>query len=162
MAFNAVVCNSDNCRDFHSKADMIKVKYENEYPAITGPYAHAWTLGLQKYCRERQLHYLLETTLQNGPGVNQTIAAIKRHGYLVELKLMAVNGFLSLLGAYERLEDMRRREGIGRIVSKAEHALRYQALPGPCGKYSRQSCTTGFRYTAGGSLGRDRVGKSYF
>lgn len=126
---NVVVCNGDNFRDYHPFAREIKKYHEILYPEVTAVFTHPWSLGLQKHCREKKLSYILETTLQNGEGVNNILKRGKDEGFSTELKVLAINGKLSYLGTELRYENMVKHEGYGRIVGKTAHDLRYQALP---------------------------------
>ena len=126
---NAVICNADNFRDYHPLAKEYRKKYPQYYAEISAPYSHLWTLALQKHCREKKLNYILETTLQNGSGINDTMAAIKAAGFKVELHILAVDGRVSFLSTEVRYEKMIQKEKSGRIVGKEAHDLRYEAIP---------------------------------
>ncbi len=129
LEHNAVINNADDYRDFHPQAHLIKQHHERYYPELTASYAQHWAVGLQHYCRENGLSYTLETTLRDGKRLNDTMAAIKEHGFAVEMKILAVHGSVSLLSAYARYEDMKQASGSGRAVFKEAHDARYNAIP---------------------------------
>ena len=129
LSNNVVVCNADLFRDMHPKADQIKNEYEAKYPEITAPYSMAWNKGLREYCEANKLNYILETTFSSGDAMNQTIADLKAKDYQVRIKLLAVNPLISLLGTYMRFEQMKNREGAGRLVGKEAHDQRFNKIP---------------------------------
>lgn len=122
---NIVNCNADLFRDYHPDAEKIKSKHEAYYPQITAEYAQQWNKGLRKYCEDNRLNYILETTFSSGQVMNKTIAELQDKGYRVEIKLLAVDPKLSLLGTYLRFEAMKATEGNGRLVGKDAHDTRY-------------------------------------
>ena len=126
---NAVVCNADNFRDYHPLAFKIKKEHPKEYPAITVEYAHQWNDQLCRYCIEHKLNYILETTFRAGDQLNETIKNAKAKGYQVDINLLAVNARLSRLGIHSRYEQMQAKTGLGRMVSRHDHDLRFDAIP---------------------------------
>jgi predicted ABC-type ATPase len=126
---NAVICNADNFRDFHPLFKEIKRYYEDEYPIITANCAQRWNDMLCLYCQEHKLNYILETTFSSGDRLNQTISEIKKAGYQVDIKLLAVDPHLSRLGIHLRYEDMLSKTTIGRKVSRMAHDSRFEAIP---------------------------------
>ncbi len=127
---NAVVCNADDYRDFHPKADEIKREHEKYYPEITVAYSQPWNNGLRDHCEKNRFNYILETTFSSGERMNDTIRQIKAKGYHVVIMVLAVPAALSVLGTHIRFEDMKRIEGFGRLVERRVHHEKYLAIPG--------------------------------
>lgn len=125
---NVVICNPDNLRDWHPHAETIKRNHEGHYPDLTTDCAQAWKNDLIAYCQENRLNFIVKTTFASGADINRIIQAIKDKDYRVELKLMAVHPRISFLNTQLRFEEMKVREGAGRIVTKAVHDDRYSKL----------------------------------
>jgi len=127
---NAVVCNADDFRDFHPKADEIKQMHERFYPEITADYSQPWNDALMEHCENNGFNYILETTFSSGDRMNDTIAQIKAKGYRVIIMLLAIPAPLSILGTHIRFEEMKRIEGVGRLVDLKTHQDKFLAIPG--------------------------------
>ncbi|KQS32459.1 zeta toxin family protein [Pedobacter sp. Leaf194] len=95
---NAVICNADEYRDYHPKAEEIKENHEEFYPELTVDYSQPWNNELRAYCEGHKLNFILETTFSSGQRMNDTIKQIKAKGYQVYLLVLSVNEQLSFLG----------------------------------------------------------------
>lgn len=128
LSDNVVICNADLFRDFHPATMSIKRDHEQHYPEITARYARDWNNGLRDYCEANRLNFILETTFSSGTVMTETIAALKRKGYRVDIKLLAVHPAISLLGSHLRFEEMKAAEGSGRSVGKQAHDQRFAMI----------------------------------
>ena len=125
---NIVLCNADNFREVHPLAQQLKKLYPELYPEISAPISQLWAAGVQQYCRNNKLNYILETTLKDGEMLNKTIEALKESGFKVELEVLAVNKKVSFLGTQQRYEEMILIDGSGRTVTRQAHDMRYNAI----------------------------------
>lgn len=128
LGINAVACNADDFRDQHPMHIEIKAKHEKYYTDITADYSLVWNDKLRKHCEANEFSYILETTFSSGDRMNDTISSIRRKGYTVSVMLLSVHHNLSFLGTRLRYEAMRAQSGYGRLVSKRQHDLRYDAI----------------------------------
>lgn len=126
---NAVICNADNLRDYHPKAQEIKKQFPEQYPEVTAIYAQSWNDSLCRYCEDKKLNYILETTFSSGDRLAETIKNIREKGFNVDIMLLAVDPRLSLLGTHLRYEHSVATTGVGRQVSKQAHDIRFAAIP---------------------------------
>ncbi|WP_316833782.1 zeta toxin family protein [Pedobacter nutrimenti] len=128
LGINTVTCNADDYRDQHPLYQEIKSKHEKYYPDITADYSLVWNDRLRKHCEDNDFNYILETTFSSGDRMNDTIHSMKNIGYTVSVMLLSVHHNLSFLGTRLRYEAMRAQSGYGRLVSKHQHDLRYNAI----------------------------------
>src|SRR5690606_13463259 len=119
------ICNADDYRDYHPKAEEIKRLHEEHYPAITVEYSEPWNNILKEHCISNRFNFILETTFSSGEKMNSTIEDLKKSGYSVYLMVIAVNAKLSYLGTKMRYEEMRATSGYGRLVDKEVHDQKY-------------------------------------
>lgn len=126
---NVVICNADDFRDYHPRADEIKRFHEDEYPEITVEYSQPWNNLLKEHCIQNRYNFILETTFSSGNSMNVTIAELKNAGYTVFLMVLSVNSKLSYLGTRIRYEEMRATTSYGRLVEKKVHDKKYDLVP---------------------------------
>lgn len=121
MAGNLVLIDADHLRDYHPQATEILRNYEKEYSPLTNQFAYALYEGLTSYCRQHCLNYAMESTFKSSDYVNGAVRELKDAGYHVEIKLMAVDPQLSLLGTRLRYEIAKQTWGYGRFVGEEFH-----------------------------------------
>ena len=126
LKYNVVICNADDYRDYHPKAEEIKRLHEEYYPEITVEYSQPWNNILKEYCISNRFNFILETTFSSGDQMNSTIESLKKSGYRVYLMVIAVNAKLSYLGTRVRSEEMRATSGYGRLVDRDVHNHKYE------------------------------------
>lgn len=129
LGFNAVILSTDVLRSYHPFDQEIKQKHPEQYHLLTVDLARTLLIHLENHALTHQLNVILEATLANAEVIQQKIEKYRKQDYETELKVIAVNGKVSYLGAENRYESMILFEKSGRMVSKQNHDKNYEAIP---------------------------------
>lgn len=129
LSDNAVILSTDDLRSFHPFDQEIKKNFPEQYHNLTVDLARTLLIHLENFAVANKLNVILEATLANSEVMLQKIDKYRKHGYAIELKVIAVNEMVSFLGAENRYESMILAEQSGRAVSKTNHDHNYAAIP---------------------------------
>ena len=143
----------DALRDYHPKFNEYNKLDDKLMVAYTARDSGVWTRRLIEDTGRYRMNMLIETTLRSPDVVSETARLLHEGGYDVQAKIFVVNYDKSLLGSYERYEDLKAERGFGRFVH--EHALNaaYEGMPKTLQRLqAEQHCSCIHLYTRTGVL----------
>lgn len=126
---NVVIINSDEIKPFHPKSEEIAKKYPELYTKITDQESNTWTSKLFEEARKEGYNLIFEGTMKNNRIADESIAELKKLGYTVVVRGLAVCDLESRLSIYERYIAQVRSKGWGRLVVPEHHNKTYMGMP---------------------------------
>lgn len=114
---NIIVINNDELKPFYPNADEISKKYPEHYIKVTNEASKVWTDALIDEAIEGKYNVLYEGTGRKIKIFERMISAMKKKGYKIVVRAMAVNELNCLMSIVERYEYQVQKKGWGRLVS---------------------------------------------
>lgn len=125
---NAAVINGDEYRKYHPKSREILKKHEQDYAKHTDPDVREWTKRLLDYAIDTKRNIIFEGTMRQDGPICMTLARLRSEGYVVKIRVLAVNERESLLGVYQRYEEQKAKMGFGRMSPRSSHDAAYTGM----------------------------------
>lgn len=126
---NVVVINSDEIKPFHPKSEEIAKNYPELYTKITDQESNTWTSELFEETREEGYNIIFEGTMKNNRVADDAIENLRKRGYTVVVRGLAVCDLESRLSILERYEAQVATKGWGRLVVTEHHNQTYNGMP---------------------------------
>lgn len=126
---NVVVINSDEIKPFHPKSEEIAKNYPELYTKITDQESNTWTSKLFEETREEGYNIIFEGTMKNNRVADDAIENLRKRGYTVVVRGLAVCDLESRLSILERYEAQVATKGWGRLVVTEHHNQTYNGMP---------------------------------
>lgn len=126
---NVVVINSDEIKPFHPKSSEIAREYPQLYTKITDQESNTWTSQLFEDTRNSGYNIIFEGTMKNNRIADDAIEDLKKLGYTVIVRGLAVCDLESRLSILERYEAQVSKKGWGRLVVPEHHNQTYFGMP---------------------------------
>lgn len=126
---NVVIINSDEIKPFHPKSEEIAKKYPELYTKITDQESNTWTSRLFEEARKEGYNLIFEGTMKNNRIADESITDLKKLGYTVVVRGLAVCDLESRLSIYERYIAQVKNKGWGRLVVPEHHNQTYIGMP---------------------------------
>lgn len=114
---NIIVVNNDELKPFYPKADEISKLYPEYYIKVTNEASKVWTDELMNEAINGRYNVLYEGTGRKIKIFERMISEMKRQGYKIIVRAMAVHELNCLMSILERYEYQVRQKGWGRLVS---------------------------------------------
>ena len=114
---NLIIVNNDELKPFHPKADEVANKYPEYYIKVTNEESKRWTDNLVDKAIEGRYNFLYEGTGRKIAIFQRMIEQMKKQGYRIIVRAMAVNELNCLMSIVERYEGQVAKKGWGRLVS---------------------------------------------
>lgn len=114
---NIIVVNNDELKPFYPKADEISKLYPEYYIKVTNEASKVWTDELMDEAINGRYNVLYEGTGRKIKIFERMISEMKRQGYKIVVRAMAVNELNCLMSIIERYEYQVQQKGWGRLVS---------------------------------------------
>lgn len=125
---STIIISSDNYKEYHPDAELLKTKYPVNYIPIVDQDAGIWTAKCLKKAIDEKYSYAFEGTLKN-TRVMERMKESKDNGFKVILKVLATSNIESILSIFERYEKEIEVKGTGRLVSLENHNFAYNNIP---------------------------------
>lgn len=126
---NVVVINSDEIKPFHPKSEEIAKTHPNLYTEITDQESNTWTSKLFEETRRAGYNIIFEGTMKNNRVADDAIEDLRKKGYTVVVRGLAVCDLESRLSILERYEAQVASKGWGRLVVPEHHNQTYFGMP---------------------------------
>lgn len=114
---NIIVVNNDELKPFYPKADEISKIYPEHYIKVTNEASKVWTDELMNAAINGKYNVLYEGTGRKIKIFERMISEMKRQGYKIIVRAMAVDELNCLMSIIERYECQVQQKGWGRLVS---------------------------------------------
>lgn len=114
---NIIVVNNDELKPFYPKADEISKIYPEHYIKVTNEASKVWTDELMNAAINGKYNVLYEGTGRKIKIFERMISKMKRQGYKIIVRAMAVDELNCLMSIIERYEYQVQQKGWGRLVS---------------------------------------------
>ena len=129
MDGNAVVIDTDACRDAHPNVEEFRKARPYGWAEDTHPDASAWAKELLGKAIEERKNFVFDTTLSDPGKAVALIEHLKDKGYQVEVRAVATSLVESELGVDQRFTGSVDRNGFGRFVPDTVRREIYEGLP---------------------------------
>lgn len=126
---NVIVINSDEIKPFHPKSEDIAKLYPQLYTKITDQESNTWTSRLFEELRREKYNIIFEGTMKNNRIADESIVELKKLGYTVVVRGIAVCDLESRISILERYEGQVATKGWGRLVIPEHHNQTYMGMP---------------------------------
>lgn len=126
---NVIIINSDEIKSFHPKSEEIAKLYPQLYTKITDQESNIWTSRLFEELRRNKYNIIFEGTMKNNRIADESIAELKKIGYTVVVRGIAVCDLESRISILERYEGQVITKGWGRLVIPEHHNQTYDGMP---------------------------------
>ena len=126
---NVIVINSDEIKPFHPKSEEIAKDYPQLYTKITDQESNTWTSRLFEEARREKYNIIFEGTMKNNRIADESIRELKKLGYTVIVRGLAVCDLESRISILERYEGQVTTKGWGRLVVPEHHNQTYIGMP---------------------------------
>lgn len=114
---NLIIINNDELKLFHPRANEVAKLYPELYTKIVNEASKYWTDNLMDKVIKERLNVLYEGTGRKIEIFQNMISKMKRNGYTIIVRAMAVNELNCLMSMIERYEGQIKNKGWGRSVS---------------------------------------------
>lgn len=126
---NVIIINSDEIKPFHPKSEEIAKLYPEMYTKITDQESNTWTSRLFEELRREKYNIIFEGTMKNNRIADESITELKKLGYTVIVRGIAVCDLESRISILERYEGQVATKGWGRLVVPTHHNQTYVGMP---------------------------------
>ncbi len=126
---NVIIINSDEIKPFHPKSEEIAKLYPDLYTKITDQESNTWTSRLFEELRREKYNIIFEGTMKNNRIADESITELKKLGYTVVVRGIAVCDLESRISILERYEGQVDTKGWGRLVVPEHHNQTYVGMP---------------------------------
>lgn len=126
---NVIIINSDEIKPFHPKSEEIAKLYPDLYTKITDQESNTWTSRLFEELRREKYNIIFEGTMKNNRIADESITELKKLGYTVVVRGIAVCDLESRISILERYEGQVDTKGWGRLVVPEHHNQTYIGMP---------------------------------
>lgn len=126
---NVIIINSDEIKPFHPQSEEIARLYPNLYTKITDQESNTWTSRLFEELRREKYNIIFEGTMKNNRIADESITELKKLGYTVIVRGIAVCDLESRISILERYEGQVATKGWGRLVVPEHHNQTYYGMP---------------------------------
>ncbi len=126
---NVIIINSDEIKPFHPQSDEIARLYPQLYTKITDQESNTWTSRLFEELRREKYNIIFEGTMKNNRIADESITELKKLGYTVVVRGIAVCDLESRISILERYEGQVATKGWGRLVVPEHHNQTYAGMP---------------------------------
>ena len=126
---NVIIINSDEIKPFHPKSEEIAKLYPDLYTKITDQESNTWTSRLFEELRREKYNIIFEGTMKNNRIADESITELKKLGYTVVVRGIAVCDLESRISILERYEGQVATKGWGRLVVPEHHNQTYNGMP---------------------------------
>lgn len=124
---NVVIINGDEYRRIHPSSKEILKEYEEDYAFYTDTDVRVWTSDLFEKAIKDKYNLIFEGTMRTNR-ICDTLKRLKNDGFIVNVKVLSVNGIDSIISTMERYEAQKSLEGHGRITPSESHRLAYYGM----------------------------------
>lgn len=114
---NIIVVNNDELKPLYPNADEISKLYPEYYIKVTNEASKVWTDTLMDTAIAGKYNVLYEGTGRKIKIFERMISEMKKQGYKIIVRAMAVNELNCLMSIIERYEYQVQKKGWGRLVS---------------------------------------------
>jgi len=143
----------DALRDFHPKFDEYNQFDDKLMVAYTAKDSGIWTSRLIEDAARSRMNMMIETTMRSPDVVGETARRLAKVGYDVQAKIFVVSYDKSLLGCYDRYEELKSLRGAGRFVHDHSLVAAYEGMPKTLQRLQQeQHCSCIHLYTRTGTL----------
>lgn len=125
---NVVILNGDDYRRWHPLSNEILDTDEENYARLTDPDVREWTRRLLDEAVKERLNIVFESTMRSPEPITTTLVNLRKAGYLVTARVMAVHRFESITGIFRRYEQQKADIGHGRMAPLSVHDEAYTGL----------------------------------
>lgn len=136
---NVVIINGDEFRRVHPESKKILKECEEEYAFYTDADVRVWTSDLFKKAIKDKYNIIFEGTMRTDTICN-TLKELKDNDFLVEIKVLSVNGIDSIISTMERYENQKSFEGHGRVTPSESHKNAYYGMLDTLEAIEKQKC----------------------
>lgn len=126
---NVIIINSDEIKPFHPKSEEIAKLYPQLYTKITDQESNTWTSRLFEELRREKYNIIFEGTMKNNRIADESITELKKLGYTVVVRGIAVCDLESRISILERYEGQVATKGWGRLIIPEHHNQTYMGMP---------------------------------
>ena len=143
----------DALRDYHPKFEEYNQHDDKSMVAYTAKDSGIWTGRLIEDTARSRMNMLIETTMRSPDVVGETARLLAKKGYDVQAKIFVVSYDKSLLGCYDRYEDLKSLRGAGRFVHDHSLVAAYEGMPKTLQRLQQEKhCSCIHLYTRTGVL----------
>ena len=126
---NCFVIDNDIYRSAHPLRQEIYDNYPELFTALTDQLSFAVTPRMIDLGIENKINIILHQTLKNNVIVDNAISKLKRNGYIVVVRALAVSDLESKMSMIERFQYEAKTTGIHRWVPMKNHDIAYNGMP---------------------------------
>jgi predicted ABC-type ATPase len=125
---NVVIVNTDDLRAYHPRFEEIVDLDDRRAAERTHEDASAWNRMLLSRSIETRRNVILEGVFKDGKDLALVVQMLKKNGYEVTFRIVAVHERYSVWGLHKRYEKERLVRGHGRYVTLEYHNECYHKL----------------------------------
>lgn len=119
----------DDLRAYHPHHIALMAMDDTEASVHTGPDSGKWVEKAIAYASEQRYNMVIEGTMRDANTVAKTMTSLRKAGYLIDARALAVNERLSWQGVLMRYEQQKADRGSGRMTTPAAHQAGYVGVP---------------------------------
>lgn len=124
-----VPISTDDYRDKHPHQKKLMETNDKIASQLTGPDCGLWVQKAVALAKENKFNILLDGTLRDSEAVAQSMTSLRKAGYKIEVRIVAVSAQQSQLATMLRYEGQKADKGVGRMTSPEAHDAGYHGLP---------------------------------
>lgn len=136
---NAVFVNTDELRRYHPRYEEIGRLGDLKSAARTQHDASEWRNKLLLSSIQNRRNIIMEGVFKDADGILEAINQLKKAGYEVVVRFLAVHRRQSILGVHLRYEELKAKTGHGRFAPVPYHDECYEKLLETASKAERHS-----------------------
>lgn len=119
----------DDLRPFHPKYAALIQSDDKTAAFYTDKDSGRWVEKSIAYAKEHRLNLVIEGTMRNPAVVANTMLDLRKAGYEIDARALAVNERLSWQGVLQRYEAQKQDRGAGRMTAPHSHRDAYNGMP---------------------------------
>lgn len=125
----AVLIDADRMREEHPLYKQLMAEDPLNAADRTQQQAGAWASRLRNAAIEGKRNLVIDGTMRSTENIRSMVERLRRSGYEIDARVMAVSAQTSLTRARLRYEEQAAVRGFGRFVNAEQHDRAYEALP---------------------------------
>ena len=119
----------DELRDYHPRYDKLLQQDDKTAAFFTDRDTARWVELAIEEAKQRRVNIVIEGTMRDHNKVAQTMLDLRKDGYFIDARALAVNYRFSEQGILQRYEGQKADHGYGRMTTSEAHQRGYEGMP---------------------------------